>query len=122
MGTSLSFRITQLSGETAEDLKNEILENQTEDLTSEYESIFENYLIDFSEDAVKSSIKELLNKRFDVPKEESDVVIFTEAKNDTQRLLKVQILLSGGSIFKNPYDIEEYFAELCGCNCEVLIK
>lgn len=114
--------ITQLSGEAAEDLKNEILENQTEDLTSEYESIFENYLTNFSEDAVKSSIEELLDKRFEVPREESDVVIFTETTNNTRKLVKVQILLSGGSIFKNPYNIEEYFSELCGCNCEVLIN
>lgn len=114
--------LTNLTADLGENIKNEILEGQDKDLYREYEELLENYLTGFSEDAVKSTISQLLNEKFSIPAEESDVIIFTEIKNDVLTPVKLQILLTGGSIFKNPYDIEEYFSKLIGCKCEVLIN
>ena len=84
--------------------------------------IFRNYLTTYSIDELKNEIGDLLLEKFEIPGDECEITIITENKNDNLAVGKVQILLSGKSIFKNPYSIEEYFANLLNCDCQVLIK
>ena len=89
---------------------------------NEYDQIFDDYLSSFSIEEVKKEMKNILSKEFDIPDNECDIKLSTEICNDELVLSKAQILLTGKSIFKNPYSIEEYFSKLLQCSCEVLIK
>lgn len=90
--------------------------------SGEYDEIFRNYLTTYSIDELKNEIGDLLLEKFEIPGDECEITVTTENKNDNLAVGKVQILLSGKSIFKNPYSIEEYFANLLNCDCQVLIK
>ena len=61
-------------------------------------------------------------EKFEIQNNECEITVATENKNGKLVLSEVQILLSGKSIFKNPYTIEEYFETLLNCTCQVLIK
>ena len=104
-----------------QDLKDNIL-NTDDEIPNEYDEIFKEYLSAFSIEEIKREIKEIMAQEFDIPKEECEINVFTEKENEKLKISEVQILLSGKSIFKNPYTIEEYFENLLGCTCLVLIK
>ena len=89
---------------------------------NQYDKIFSDYLSSFSLEEIKREISSILEKQFEVPPDESDISISTEQLEGKLELSHVQILLSGKSIFKNPYTIEEHFTKLLGCTCQVLIK
>ena len=71
---------------------------------------------------IKQEIKTILNNEFNIPENECSVEIYTDFVNEKLTLTEIKILLSGKSIFKNPYSIEERFREIWGCECTVLIK
>ena len=103
-----------------ENIKDSILD--TDNISKdEYNEIFKDYLNRFSIDEIKQKIKDALHQRFEIPEDECEISVFTQY-DEGLKLSSIQILLSGKSIFKNPYTIEEYFEELLGCTCQVLIK
>ncbi|MBO5715142.1 MAG: stage III sporulation protein AF [Clostridia bacterium] len=93
-----------------------------EDSKNKYDDILQNYLNEFSISELNTQIKNILNQEFTIPKEECDIIIFSEQTGENLCISKIQILLSGKSIFKNPYEIENYFSKLLKCDCIVLIK
>lgn len=104
-----------------EEFKNSIIDyDNGED--NQYDEIFKNYFSSFSVDELENEIGNILLKEFDIPNDECDISISTEYKDGKLCPSKVQILLSGKSIFKNPYTIEERFSKLLECTCVVLIK
>ncbi len=113
--------INWIDDDLLDNLKEQLIDSGDGSL-GEYDEILNEYLYNFSMAEFKDKIKEIMNKEFGVPNEESEVNVFTDIESEEIRVLKIQILLSGKSIFKNPYDIENYFAELLGCECVVLIS
>ena len=107
--------------EGLEDIKDGIV-NRGDDEESEYDKIFNDYLASYSIEEVKDAIEEGLLEKFQIPNDECEVSISTEYIDGKLTVSYVQILLSGKSIFKNPYTIEDYFSKLLGCTCSVLIK
>ena len=108
-----------------EDSLNEIkdnLINADDDNPNKYDEIFSDYLASFSIDELNNAIKNILNDKFSIPGNECDVSITAEYREGKLCPTHIQILLSGKSIFKNPYEIEEYFLALLECSCTVLIK
>ena len=116
------LNIGNLSEDFSEDLKNNLLEDQNADSYERYQELLNNYLNGYSANALKEEIQSLLKDNFDIPTEESEIKLFTEKKEEAISLQKVQIILSGKSIFKNPYNIENYIGNLLNCTCEVLIE
>ena len=92
------------------------------DTQNKYEDIFINYLNNFSISEINTQIKNILNQQFTIPNEECEVIIISEEAGEKLSISKIQILLSGKSVFKNPYQIENYFSNLLKCECIVLIK
>ena len=92
------------------------------DTQNKYEDIFINYLNNFSISEINAQIKNILNQQFTIPNEECEVIIISEEAGEKLSISKIQILLSGKSVFKNPYQIENYFSNLLKCECMVLIK
>ena len=89
---------------------------------NEYSELLNGYLTEYSTEQFKLGIKEILLNNYGIPEEECEILIDTKIDSGQLRVDKMQILLSGISIFKNPYEIEYYFTELVGCECSVLIK
>ncbi len=104
-----------------QDIKDNLINEDNEE-QNEYDEMFNDYLASFSVEELKAEIKGILLDKFEIPPNECDVSISTEYKNEKLNPSHVQILLSGKSIFKNPYTIEEYFKTLLECSCTVLIK
>ncbi len=103
-----------------EDLKDSLMDGDYEE--GDYNEIFNDYLNSFSLDELKKEIENILLEKFEIPKDEAEITISTENENGKLTVSQVQILLSGKSIFKSPYTIEEYFEALLNCSCQVLIK
>ncbi|MBQ9978675.1 MAG: stage III sporulation protein AF [Clostridia bacterium] len=89
---------------------------------NEYSELLNGYLTEYSTEQFKLGIKEILLNNYGIPEEECEILIDTKIDSGQLRVDKMQILLSGRSIFKNPYEIECYFTELVSCECSVLIK
>ena len=113
--------INKIDIDFLDELKNQLTDNNASEKEN-YEDILHNYLTDFSEVELKKQIKEILYEKFGVLKDESSIKIFTSLNKGNLKLEKIQILLSGKSIFNNPYTIEDYFIKLMSCKCEVLIN
>ena len=113
--------LNMFNEDSLENIKDSLIDEGNND-GNKYDEIFHDYLSSFSVDELKMEIKNILKQKFEIPNDECDVSISTEYKNDQLSISHIQILLSGKSIFKNPYTIEEYFTNLLGCTCSVLIK
>ncbi len=104
-----------------DDIKDGILD-ATDKENDDYNSILNEYLNEFSSGEFKNEVKSILKKEFDIPEQECEVDITVFSEEGQLKVKSMQILLSGRSIFKNPYTVEEYFNKLLGCECRVLIK
>ena len=113
--------LSMFDEDSLENIKDSLIEEGNNN-GNKYDEIFHDYLSLFSVDELKVEIKNILKDNFEIPNNECDVSISTEYINGQLSLSHIQILLSGKSIFKNPYTIEEYFINLLGCTCSVLIK
>lgn len=89
---------------------------------SDYNDILKKYLADHSIADAKEHIKEILTKEFDIPNDECEINIYTDIINENISVSSIRILLCGASVFKNPYDIEEYVSSLYKTECQVLIN
>ena len=93
-----------------------------DDTQNKYEDILISYLNNFSISEINAQIKNILNQEFTIPNEECEIIIISEQNGEKLSISKIQILLTGKSVFKNPYIIENYFSNLLKCDCVVLIK
>ena len=116
------LNIGKFSENLTDELKKDILEDQNLESYEKYQEILNEYLNEYSADKLKEEIRILLKENFEIPEDESEVILLTEKQDQNITLKKVQILLSGKSIFNNPYNIENYIKELLNCSCEVLIN
>ena len=112
-----------------DDLNNDFLTNfkdsldiNNSDINSKYNEILNGYIINYSIEEVKQYVYEELQVKFSIPQNESEINIITSNLSGQAKIDHLQILLSGASIFKNPYTIEDYFKSLFNCECDVLIK
>ena len=93
-----------------------------EDYKDDYDLILQEYLNSYSISSAEESIKQILYNEFSISKEECEVRIFTHNESGSVGIEKIQILLSGASIFKNPYNIEDFIGRKFSCESQVLIK
>ena len=112
--------LKNLDGDFFDDLKDK-LTSDTEK-TEDYDKIFREYLESYSYNDIKETIADMLNKEFGIPQNDMDIRLSIESANEPPTIKSVQILLSGNSIFQNPYKIEEYITSKLKCECQVLIK
>jgi hypothetical protein len=92
-----------------------------ESYLDEYNSIFEQYLNDHSIDEIQEYIKKILEQKYSIPSEECRIQIDTAQLESELTITNIRILLSGTSIFKNPYKIEIEIESIFSCECQVLI-
>ena len=104
-----------------DEIRGDILNNDGTD-NIEYSEMLNEYLHTYSIEQYKLQIKELLYDKFGIDKNECDINVNIISEEGKLEVSDLQILLLGKAIFKNPYEIEDYFKELIGCDCRVLIK
>ena len=116
------LNISDTSRDFTQDLKEELSDIEGSESYNKYQDILYGYLNEYSSYKVKEEISLIIEEKFNIPKNECEIVLITESRDGGIALAKVQILLSGKSIFNNPYKIEDYVSALLSCPCEVLIE
>ena len=111
-----------LSDNFLEDLKDNLTNNSKEELEDQYNNLLNEYLNNYSVDSLNNQIEILLEENFGIPRSECEVNTYTTFENGKLAITEIQILLSGNSIFQNPYTIEKYISNICTAECKVLIK
>ena len=77
-------------------------------------------ILERGESEVAAGVTALLYDRFGIPGEEAKVVPELATGDAGIEVKKLTIVLYGRSVWKNPYEIEDYFVRLLGCPCEVI--
>lgn len=103
-----------------DDLKEELIDREEDQ--ENYEELLKDYLNKHSASELKDYLKSQIEKRFEIPYDECNIILHTEKQNEGIEVIRIDVILSGKSIFKNPYEIEEYISEQLNCECIVTIK
>lgn len=119
--TPLSQLVTNIDEAIFDDIKNDLIIDEDE-LKDNYNTLLNDYLHNYSIDELIDELKYILDREFKISAEECEIELSTEVVDGKLKVAYCKILLSGKSIFQNPYTIEEYVNQLLDCRCEVLIK
>ena len=119
--TPVMETIAEIDEGVFEGIKNNLSVKQ-ESYLDEYNGILEEYLKNYSLDEIQEYIKEILKEKYSIPGGECTVQIDTEQLDSEVSITNIRILLSGNSIFKNPYKIESDISSIFNSECQVLIN
>ena len=114
----LSF-VKSLSETNFDNFKDEILKDVNE--SDPYESILYESLSKMSADELKKELKNRISENFGIDVGNLEVNAEYTIEENTVSFKRITVILSGGAIFKNPYDIEAYVKELTGIECKCLL-
>lgn len=85
-----------------------------------YEDILEEGLRDTVREQLVAAVKQDLSTQFGADGERAEVGVVFDSENGLA-VSRLVITLRGVDIFKNPYEIEEYFSRLLSCECAVIV-
>ena len=119
--TPVMETIAEIDEGVFEGIKNNLSVKQ-ESYLDEYNGILEEYLKNYSLDEIQEYIKEILKEKYSIPGGECTVQIDTVQLDSELSITNIRILLSGNSIFKNPYKIESDISSIFNSECQVLIN
>ena len=90
----------------------------------DYDKIMSDTILAAGRENVRRGISQVLREKFGIPYEECEVSadITYDDENEEFSVNKVTLVLSGASIWRDPYEIEEYIEKLLGCECVTAIK
>ena len=107
------------------DIGDEIGDSGEEDrLHGIYESIYEEKNEEVYRDSIGKTVKDQLYENLSVPSDECRVSVeFSDTDGDGIREpRKITVILSGGSIFKDPRRVEALVSKKFGCECVCAIE
>lgn len=87
---------------------------------SEYEEIHAEYLQYASAENLSDSVAEVLCDRFGIPSEQCRVRVRVGSRDGRAVAEQVTVILSGGALLRDPYEIEGFISDLLGCECVVV--
>ena len=85
----------------------------------EYEAILEGQIESVVRDELRAAICDEMSERFSIGN--CEVGASLVRKDGVLSVDRVVITLFGKDVFKNPYEIEEYFSDLLDCECIVTV-
>ena len=88
-------------------------------IETEYERILDGEIADTVRDTLRDALKSELVTRFGV--KNCEVGLSLVRVQGELRVSRAVITLMGADIFKDPYVIENYFSDLLGCQCVVVV-
>lgn len=83
-----------------------------------YEGIFYESLSDMSADKLEKELKDIISKKFGIDNEDININAEYRIEENSVSFVRINVILSGGAIFKSPYEIEAYVKELTGIECK----
>lgn len=102
-----------------------ILDSESEgELYDKYEEIYQNYLDGSYGENIGEAVKDALDERFNIEKENCRVLTeFSDKDGDGVREpKKITVVLSGEAKFKEPESIKSFVSELFECDAAVAIE
>lgn len=87
---------------------------------SEYEEIYAEYLQYASAENLSDSVAAVLCDRFGIPPEQCRVRVRVGSRDGRAVAEQVTVILSGGALLRDPYEIEGFISDLLGCECVVV--
>lgn len=93
-----------------------------EESREEYESIMRNTVLSAGRENLEQGIRKILYEKFEIPYNECRVSANVEYADEKMTVKRVTLVLNGSSIWRDPYEIEEYISELLGCECVTAIE
>ncbi len=90
-----------------------------EDTEEEYGGKYNKFLMSVGKDNVEDGITSLLYEQFGIPENECSVSAVVEEKNGELAIVSIDIILTGKSVLKDPYEVEKYISGLLDCQCNV---
>lgn len=85
-----------------------------------YEEIYARYLQSASAQNLSDGVVAALCDRFDIPPEQCRVRVRVGSRDGRAVAEQVTVILSGGALLQNPYEIEGFISDLLGCECTVV--
>jgi hypothetical protein len=85
----------------------------------EYGGKYNEFLMSVGKDNVEDGITALLYEQYGIPEDECSVSAVVEEKDGELVIVRVDIILTGKSVLKDPYAIEKYISGLLDCECKV---
>ena len=104
------------------DFWGELEEHIYTDESEKYEDILTDEIENASRKSIETSARALLCENFDISEDDCSVSVRLVKDERGFKIDRVAVYLSGVAIFKNPYDIEEYFESLLACECVTIIE
>lgn len=90
-----------------------------ESAEQQYEQQYKDYLMSFGADSISEALAEHICQHFDIPEEQCHVRVMTGERQGELCVDSVTVILSGGALLRDPYEIENYISGLFDCRCTV---
>lgn len=84
-----------------------------------YDEKYCEYMSGLGREAIADEICRLLCENFSIPDGECHVGVTFSGEGEKVALGRVTVILSGRSVFRDPYEIEDYLSRLLGCEVVV---
>jgi len=102
---------------------NEMINRYDKDeLELEYKAVYIENLDKEMDSEISSRMESMLCEEFDVAADDIDVVIFSEASEESVKINKTCVVLYPGAIAKDPHKISRYVSDSLKCECEIIYK
>ena len=93
-----------------------------EELDAEYEKLFYEAMVDFSNESVAQRCKKILMSEFDMQEDELDIILFSCVENDNIKIQRADIVIYFGGITQKPEPLRDTIESLLGCECRIIYK
>ncbi len=90
-----------------------------EQAEEQYEQQYIEQLLRYGADNASGSLRGHICERYDIPLEQCHVSAVLGERDGELYVDSVTVILSGGALLRDPYEIEAYIGELLGCRCTV---
>ena len=111
--------LKDLSVKDVDSLKDKILSSA--DPQDPYEKIFYESLSEMSAIDLEDELKKLISEKFGIKSENLSINAEYSVVENAVCFNRITVILSGGAIFRNPYDVEAYVKNITGIECKCLL-
>ena len=100
------------------------LEGDDEDIRSEYDRIYTEFIEGGYGDKIEDAVRELLASELGISEKNVRATVRFEDKNGdgAKEIGKITVILGGKDIFRDPDEIKACIAQTFGCECECAIE
>ena len=98
----------------------EEIESVIDSSFAEYTQITNDLIYEQSSEIICDAIKNELREKMSIPPNECEITLESEVVSGERRITKVNVFLSGYSMWKNAQEVKSTVCTLTGTECEVI--